>query len=533
MVSRLLHRDKGGSCLLATKVFVVSRLLLKSLLQKVPPPPPPSLEGTPPRAVLISPLQGSVPLLESLKTQRATLNTLLARHIDLLLSTSSISTDHLITTFTSFSLLKTSSPAEALRHFLFVRSSAMSSLVEDPSPDTILKATALFNKTLHDAESVFPKRLSESLSVLKSRSLFTDPDLLGVTELGLDVNGRWLPDDISGFVPWVRHDDLERSRVVELVQAWAERELAVLNTGLGSSLACIDRISELVKLRADILSLWRAGRKGRRPFIQGGEGFREAVGARLAEVLKAKSAGLTAVGQKITDVLYTLAGDNVDSTSLWSQQLLEMDLTNGGFAFRETVQSRVHGKNSAIKDFRTDYNAWLSDISASAAVVRELRNPKSSSGSPEDDDDFDVEEEKLQEGLEDNEIAEKEMITALDGDYRELEKTVDALVDACGEDQEGVDQKTTISRATFLLRVIRQIRQHPPKRDEDVLLHLNWFGLFLIPRLHGLVATSVGRKSFESVGKLLNKRKWSGRLASKVLWEGAHDIFPPYSELWD
>lgn len=467
-----------------------------------------------------------MPLLESLKTQRATLNTLLARHIDLLLSTPSLSTDHLISTFTSFSLLKTSSPAEALRHFLFVRSSAMSSLVEDPSPDAILKATALFNQTLHDAESVFPKRLSESLSVLKSRQLFTDPDLLGVTELGLDVNGRWLPDEIGGFVPWVRHDDLERSRVVELVQVWAERELAALNTSLGNSLARIGEISELVKLRADMLNLWRAGRKGRRPFIQGGERFREAVGARLAEILKAKSGALRTVGCKITDVLHTITDDKVDSTSLWSQQLLEMDLTNGGFAFKETVQSRVHGKNSAVKDFRADYNAWLSDISSSAVVVRELRNPKSS-GSQDDDDDFDVEEEKLQEGLEDGEIAEKEMISALDGDYRELEKTVDVLVDACSEDQDGVDQKATTSRATFLLRVIRQIRQHPPKRDEDVLLHLNWFGLFLIPRLHGLVATSVGRKPFESVGKLLNKRKWSGRLASKVLWEGAHIIHHP------
>lgn len=465
-----------------------------------------------------------MPLLESLRTQRTTLNTLLARHIDLLLSTPSLSTENLISTFTSFSLLKTSSPAEALRHFLFVRSSAMSSLIEDPSPDAILKATALFNQTLQDAESVFPKRLSESLSVLKSRPLFTDPDLLGVTELGLDVNGRWLPDEISGFVPWVRHDDLERSRVVELVQAWAERELATLNASLGNSLARIDEISELVKLRADMLNLWRAGRKGRRPFIQGGEQFREAVGARLAEVLKAKSAALHTVGCKITDVLYTLSGEKIDSTSLWSQQLLEMDLTNGGFVFKETVQSRVHGKNSAIKDFRADYNTWLSDISSSAVVVRELRNPKSS-GSQEDDDDFDVEEEKLQEGLEDGEIAEKEMIAALDGDYRVLEKTMDGLVDSCGEDQEGVNQKATTCRATFLLRVIRQIRQHPPKRDEDVLLRLNWFGLFLIPRLHGLVATSVGRRPFESVAKLLNKRKWSGKLASKVLWEGMCNIY--------
>lgn len=394
-------------------------------------------EPPPPQSSPLTITQGSVPLLESLKTQRASLNILLARHIDLLLSTPSISTDYLTSTFTSFSLLKTSSPTEVLRHFLFIRSSAISSLVkEQSSSEAILKALALFNRTLQDAEAVFPKRLSESLVVLKSRSLFTDPDVLGVTELGLDVNGRWLPEEISGFVPWVRHDDLERSRVIELVKIWAERELGTLNVNLEKSLAAITEMEELVKLRIDMLNLWRAGRKGRRQFIQNGERFREAVGDRMAEVLRGKSAALQKIGEKIADVAQSLTSEDVDSTSLWSPTLLTMELTNGGFEFKGAVQSRVHGKNSSIKDFRQDYNIWLSDIAESALVVRGLRNPNSASGQ-DDDDDFDVEEEKLQEGLEDSEIAEKEIIGALENDYKELEKTLDGLVDACfGEGEE-------------------------------------------------------------------------------------------------
>jgi len=35
VISRLLHNDQGDSCLLAAKVFVISRLLLKSLSEKV------------------------------------------------------------------------------------------------------------------------------------------------------------------------------------------------------------------------------------------------------------------------------------------------------------------------------------------------------------------------------------------------------------------------------------------------------------------------------------------------------------------
>lgn len=330
---------------------------------------------------------------------------------------------------------------EALRHFLFIRSSAISSLAEVQSPEAILKALELYNQTLQDAEAVFPKRLSDSLVVLKSRSLLTDPDLLDVTELGLDVNGRWFPDEISGFVPWVRHDDLERSRVLELVKAWAERELGTLNTSLDKSAAGINDIEALVKLRSDLLDLWRAGRKGRRQFIQDGERFREAVGDRMVEVLKKKSAALQKVGRKITDITHSLNSDSADSTSLWSPELLAMEFTNGGFAFKEVVQSRVHGKNSSVKAFREDYNTWLSDITESALTIRALRNPGPSG--QDDDDDFDVEEEKLQEGLEDSAIAEKEMTAALDSDYKELERTIDRLVDACDEKRDGEEHKSS------------------------------------------------------------------------------------------
>lgn len=347
---------------------------------------------------------------------------------------------------------------EVLRHFLFIRSSAIASLVEDKSPEAYLKALALYNQTLQDAETVFPKRLSDSLVVLKSRSLFQDPDLLGVTELGLDVNGRWLPEEISGFVPWVRHDDLERSRVVEQVKTWAERELEMLNLNLEESLARIEEMEGLVQLRRDVLNLWRVGSKGRRQFLQGGERFREAVGARMVEVLKGKSAALKGVGKKVNDVLQKIGGDEgmgsfvnlsvvpvadvsvSDSTSLWSPTLLSMDLSNGGFAFKEAVQSRVHGKSSSVKLFRDEYNAWLKDIAESAAVVRALRNPNSFSSPQDDEDDFDVEEEKLQEGLEDSEFAEKEMVGALEAEYKELEQTIDELVDECDEKRDAEDQ---------------------------------------------------------------------------------------------
>ncbi|PWW79240.1 hypothetical protein C7212DRAFT_272735 [Tuber magnatum] len=488
-VSRLLPNNKGDSCLLATKVFVVSRLLLKSLSQ-----------------------QDSIPLLSSLKTQLTALRAFLLQHIDTLLSTPYLPIEQLIPALSSFSLSKTSSCADVLRHFLFVRSTAISSILTEspvPSPEAILKALLLFNQTLQNAQGLFPKILSESLLQLKSQSLLQDSDLLGLAELGLDSNGRWLPEQVREFIPWVRHDDLERSRVVEQGKSWATKELENLNIAFGKTLQGIEDIRELVSLRGNILGLWRAGRKGRREFLQKGEKFRGLATARLVEALKVQVDDLAAIGHELGELLKGVDGVNY-SVSLWSSSLSSMGLANGGSVFKEAVQSRVLGKDSPVKAFGKKHENWLSSIADSAAVVRGLKTPSASSA--EDEDDFDAEEERIQEGMEDAVYVEKKMGESLDTAYGSLQDVVGELVESL--------EATTTMRAAFLLRAIRQIRQNPPKRDDDPLITLSWFGTMLVPRLHVLVATSVGKKPFTSVKRLLEHRKWSGKLASKTLWEG-------------
>ncbi|KAG0642684.1 hypothetical protein HOY80DRAFT_602552 [Tuber brumale] len=507
VVSRLLPSNKGDYCLLATKVFVVSRLLLKSLSQ-----------------------QDSIPLLSSLKTQLAALRVFLLQHIDTLLSTPYLPIEQLISALSSFSLSKTSSCADVLRHFLFVRSTAISSILTEssvPSAEAILKALLLFNQTLQNAQGLFPKTLSESLLQLKSQSLLQDPDLLGLAELGLGSNGRWLPEQVREFIPWVRHDDLERSRVVEQGKSWATKELENLNIAFEKSLQGIEDIRELVTLRGNILGLWRAGRKGRREFLQKGEKFRDLTTARLAEILRIRIDGLAAIGHELGELLKGVDGMGKDySVSLWSGSLSSMGLANGGSAFKEAVQSRVLGRDSPVKVFGKKHEKWLSSIADSATVVRGLKTPSASSA--EDEDDFDAEEERIQEGTEDAVYVEKKMGESLDTAYANLQEAVGELVERleATEAREGKEEKATTMRAAFLLRAIRQIRQNPPKRDDDSLIALGWFGTILVPRLHVLVAISVGKKSFTNVKRLLEHRKWSGKLASKTLWEGGTPPLP-------
>lgn len=265
--------------------------------------------------------------MESLKTKLSALRAFLLQHIDLLQSTPYLAVEHLLSAFASFSLLKTSSSAEVLRHFLFARSTAISSVLTEatlPSPGAILKALLLFNQTLQNAQEIFPKRLRESLLSLKSRPLLQDSDLIAIAELDLDSNRRWLPEQVREFIPWVRHDDLERARVIEQAKAWAAKELETINVFLEKSLQGIQDITELVALRGNTLGLWKSGRKGRRELLHDGERFRELITARLVEVFKKNVGGLAVVGQSLGELLNSINGQSKGNNS-HHQDLPEAD----------------------------------------------------------------------------------------------------------------------------------------------------------------------------------------------------------------
>lgn len=172
---------------------------------------------------------------------------------------------------------------------------------------------ALYNHTLAHADAHFPKRLSDALILLKSQPLFADPALAAhAPELGLDTHAPWLPDELAGFVPWVRHDDLERARVAELAGAWAVRELLLLNEGVERALAGMGGdLAAVVGLRAQLLALWARGERARRPFAgrdgmeeeRQRERLREMVGARVAVVVREKSEKLAVVGERVREEL--------------------------------------------------------------------------------------------------------------------------------------------------------------------------------------------------------------------------------------
>ncbi|KAI5791517.1 hypothetical protein FPQ18DRAFT_336332, partial [Pyronema domesticum] len=473
VISRLLHKDQGESCLLAAKVFVIYRLLLKSLSEK-----------------------SSIPLLTTLRSQFNTLRPILLQHIDTLLSSITLSTPLLVSTLTAFSLLKTSPPSEVLRHLLHIRSTALSSLFDTGAEDVMQQSILLFNKTLVDADSIFPNSLSNALLALKSKSLLLDHEVAALPELSLDVHSRWLPEDIRGFIPWVRHDDLEFSRVKELVRTWAEKEISKLNTSLETYLAKISDISVIMTLRSGLLSTWRSGLSIRRKFLPdptGGETLRPLLMARACAISRNTVSSLSNVTTTISDLLSTVSSEAPDSTSLWLSPL-PADLT----LFRTAVSNRVHGKSPTVLTFLSIYNSWLSRISTLRSTFTELRTPTSL-----DDEDFDAEEERTQAGLEDSVLADKELSISLDAAYRQLDSTLTDLLNS---------MPLSSPQAVFLLRTCRQIRTAPP-------IAISWFGTDSIPRLHGMIAMFTMMSPLQEISRQLKERGWDKEVPGKPLWE--------------
>jgi hypothetical protein len=220
--------------------------------------------------------------------------------------------------------------------------------------------------------------------------------------------------------------------------------------------------------------------------------------------------------------------------SLWSDSVLSLDLTDGAAAFRAAIFNRVHGKSDDVQSFCDSHQVWLDKIAQSSSIVRDLRVVNTQA---QDEEDFDIGEERAQDGIEDSELAEREFVNALNLGYRKLETDLGGIVESLKtipvisepETIGGFQQSPRVRRATFLLRAIRQICQLEPRRGEDIILSLSWFGADIIPRLHQLIACDVAVRPLDNVARLLQRRRWEDGVVSKPLWEGIPSIYLPSS----
>lgn len=489
---------RGERLVLAAKVLVLSRLLLKSLGDELSDPD----------------LGRDV---EAAKKSLGTLRRRLLRHVEKALAavTEDGDREHVVTALCAYSLATSSGARDVLRHFMHVRGEAMALALEADHDDRarrtedVTLSLRLYTRSLLDVQAIVPARLSQAMTLLKSRPLLADPALRQLHGLRLDVFERWCGDEIQHFTPFIRHDDLDGKLAREMLAGWAKRGGEILLEGLGKTLAQMTEFKSIMDLRNSALQMWirDGGRaRGLDPTEMQDE-LREVINARMLAVLQSKVDKLHLVGSEMEATLEAWTEGTTDrNRRLWDDDSYEEALSQGAAPFVEEVVTRLYGRNDAVSKASHCYRSWFQVIDDVEGVISSLTKQRWDNDFDEVEDEETIEARQQALSRDDPEMLQAKLDEALDKSFEDLEEQVRSLWDKHSHGPRGS------AVAMYLVRVLRDMRAQLPERPSTA-----GFGLAMVPDLHRTIAEAVSRDPLqEFAGTGLGDRALVGRM----LWEG-------------
>ncbi|KAI9813777.1 MAG: hypothetical protein M1827_003567 [Pycnora praestabilis] len=493
VMSRLLR--KNGSTLLAAKILVISRLLHKTLAQSNAAPP----------------------FVESLRNQLASLRRKLLNRIDRQLSNMNINAFALTEAMCAYSLATSSTPKDVLRHFHHVRLEAIVGQLwqSDEGHENVLKALRLYIRTLQDTQTVLPKRLEASLERLKSQPLIRDPDIQAVVEFNLEVHERWIAEDVRNFIPWMRHEDLQKSDVNDLLRGWAKKAIHTFTEGLKDLLTSVQDLNELLQLRKNLLDVWLSSHS--RVHGLGSpealDGLRSAINAQFTSLIRLRAKELHLVGSEIKRILegWRLGQSNSHS-SLWDPSITSMDISNGATEFKKTILDQIYGRDSAILIIMLRYERWRGFVDEVDSVIKNLREGRWADeleASDDDENESDCKQALLTKA--DPSCLEEAIDEALKEAFEELQRVIEEGINASQVTAGG-------PRYIFLLRLLREFRDHLPRQKDT-----ETFELKVLPQLHSIIAKEVSARPIRLFQRRI-KGKLGGQVTARAIWEGTPQL---------
>ncbi|KAL6851059.1 hypothetical protein ACO1O0_008185 [Amphichorda felina] len=489
---------KGDRLILAAKVHVLSRLLLKSLGDE--------LSDARLR-----------PDVEAAKKSLVNLRRRLLRNVDKVLEVATEDSDreNMVKALCAYSLAMSSGAKDVLRHFLNVRGGAMALALEveegnrGKGNEHVMQSLRLYTRTLLDVQAVVPTQLSQALKALKSQPLLADPALKQLHGLRLDVYERWCGEEIQYFTPFIRHDDLDGRLARDMLSTWAKRGGEVMLGGLKATLGQMTEFKSIMELRTSILELWiRDGGRARGfdPTEMQDE-LREAINSRMLAVLESKVKKLQLVGSEVKATLETWRDGITDKNSrLWDEEGYETALSQGAAPFVEEVVTRLYGRNDAVSKASNCYKSWFRVIDDVKEVVESLTRQRWDNDFDEIEDEETIEARQQALSKDDPRMLQRKLDTALDQSFEELQGQLQSMWEARTEDSRSG------AVAMYFLRVLRDIRAQLPERPATAS-----FGLVMVPSLHKKVVVSVSKAPLDEFAHAgLEDRTVAGR----PLWEG-------------
>lgn len=492
--------SRGDRLVLAAKALVLTRLLIASFGDLV------TLEDD---------LRVAVEAAK--KGQRSLKNKLLrgvAKVLDRI--SDDIGQRDILKALCAYSLIDSAGAKDVLRYFLNVRAEAIvlefdtEEHERDRSTENVLRGLDLYTKTLLDVQALVPVKLSNALAGLTKKPLLADESLQSLEGLRLDIYGRWCGEDIQYYTPFIQqNDDLDGPQAKTMLTSWANKGREILVEGLGKTLGNMIEFKAITDLRTQVIQHWiRDGGKARGfdPSVMLGE-LRDVINKRLLGVLDTKVSKLRLIGSEVSATLETWqTGTPSTCKSLWDEDMLDMDISDGAAQITHEVLSRLYGKNDATSRAVTSYELWYKLIDDVGEVVEQLRRQRWDNDIEEIEDEETIHERQELLSKEDPRKIEVQLNKDLTQAYQNLDEQLGKLW------QEHKDSASNAKIAMYMLRVLRSIRSQLPKIDST-----ESFGLDSVPSLHETLVAFVGIAPLEEFTNNALTRK---RIVGRALWEG-------------
>ncbi|RAL02726.1 uncharacterized protein BO80DRAFT_403400 [Aspergillus ibericus CBS 121593] len=493
-ISKLLR--KRGSVLLVAKLMVVSRLLHKTLSQQTSVPP----------------------FVENLRNQLASLRRTLLRRLEKRLASAKSTADEIIEALAAYCLTTSSSSDDAIRYFHQVRLDGIGSQLEavDPSGDNVLNSLRLYIRTLQISKILLSRRLSDVLGKLKARPLLTDPEIRYLDDLDLGVLGRWVTADVSNFTPWIKLSELSKSVAEKTIKQWSKPAFEKLVSGCRGALTNWPDFAKLLSLREKTLELWLCSRSSTptHSSLQVLEGIRSVFNERLTDVLSEQAKALDIFGQGVASAASNWSEkDHAASQSLWAEDLISLDYSNGSSAFKQAVTDRLLGRDDDVSVVLEKYQAWLSSIEESRESIDALRQLRWSDALDEgEDEDLDIDIPSMLND-DDPRLLREALQKAIEQAFDALQSSLITTFSTLGKPGQSAE-------AAFMLKTIRLVRRDLPIQfiASDYALSQS-----VVPELQKILVREIVTRTGPWKSPAVSNGK-SGKLPGRTLWEGDPEI---------
>ncbi|RMZ67111.1 Vacuolar sorting-associated 51 [Pyrenophora seminiperda CCB06] len=506
VATRLMKRE--GSYLLIAKVLVISRLLHKSLSQTAHKPP----------------------IVDQHWERLLSVRRKLLRRIDKRLASTNGEATSLVESMCAYALATSSTPTDVLHHFHKMRLEKMNSELRAGSDELAkhgISALKLCIQTCLDTQTIFPRRLADSLAKLKTHPLIRDPEVRALYELNLDVHDRWLSDEAQNYTPWPRHDELQRPEAERILHRWSKDAVTAFLKGVKEALEGEERLHEVANLRQELIETWilsgsrMAGVKSANVL----DDLRDIMNDKLESIVRSRIDGLQAVVSELTTQLDTVAASKEPvALSLWSTIDKASDLSNGAQAFKSNILNTYQGRDDSVMNVASAFDGWMESVLEVKSIVKSMKEARWDDTFTEDMDDGS-----------DDDLGDSKQTLLSDDDPKLLEEaTQEALTEAMQnlgrsfsamtkmtKASDGGDAGDSIQKATFILRIVREIGDRIPRLrlQERATPLASPFTADILQPLYTTLASHIAQPNL-SMYKTSLVSSLEKKTKSYVLWEG-------------